>query len=107
MNTNFENILTDNFRQMLKQEKNNIITARSSKLQPGVVNEILKNIAETLKLKSNDEAMTVLAVLFQQGGTARSCDGNMNTRIFDQEIKLSQIRKKYLRKTRVTGVSVN
>ena len=35
----------------------------------------------------------MLALLFQQGGTARSCDGNMSILIFNQEFKLANIRK--------------
>lgn len=93
MNSKFETILSEDFKKILECEKNNIITARSSKLQPRVVNEILKKIIENFKLNSDEEAITVLAVLFQQGGTARGCDGNMNIHIFNQDIKLSQIRK--------------
>jgi len=52
-----------------------------------VVEEILTNIKKNYKLESTDEATSVLAILFQQGGTARSCYGNISIRIFDQNIK--------------------
>jgi len=85
--------VSDNLKNKLHDEKNNYVTARSSRLQPGVVHKILTRIKENFKLENNEEAVSILAILFQQGGTARSCDGNMNIRIFDQNIKLAQIRK--------------
>lgn len=85
--------LSENLRNKLQIEKNNYITERSSKLQPGVVEMILTKIKENFKLENNEEGASILAILFQQGGTARSCDGNMSIRIFDQDIKLAQIRK--------------
>jgi hypothetical protein len=62
-------------------------------LQPGVVDAIFKKIKEQFKLNYPDEAKAALALLFQQGGTAISCDGNMTVFIFEQEFKLSNIRK--------------
>ena len=53
----------------------------------------MTKIKENFKLESNEEAASILAILFQQGGTSRSRDGNMSIRIFDQDIKLAQIRK--------------
>jgi hypothetical protein len=85
--------VSENLKNKLQIEKNNYVTARSSRLQPGVVDKILTKIKENFKLANNEEAASILAVLFQQGGTARSCDGNMSIRIFDQDIKLAQIRK--------------
>ena len=85
--------VSENLKNKLQIEKNNYVTARSSRLQPGVVDKILTKIKENFKLENNEEAASILAILFQQGGTARSCDGNMSIRIFDQEIKLAQIRK--------------
>ena len=69
------------------------MAGRSSKLQPGVVTEIKKKIVDQYKLHSPEEATAVLALFFQQGGTARSCDGNMSVKIFDKEFKLANIRK--------------
>lgn len=91
-NNNQSNISTE-FKKKLEQEKNNYVMARSAILQPGVVADILKNIQEQYKLASPEEAKAILALLFQQGGTARSCDGNMSVTIFGAEIKLSNIRK--------------
>lgn len=85
--------ISENLKNKLQNEKNNYVIARSSRLQPGVVDKILTKIKENFKLENNEEAATILAIVFQQGGTARSCDGNMSIRIFDQDIKLAQIRK--------------
>ena len=93
MNLKKETILSENFKKSLKNEKNNYVMARSSKLQPGVVKEIVEKIQQNYKFDSVEKAIAVVAILFQQGGTARSCDGNMTVRIFETEIKLANIRK--------------
>lgn len=85
--------LSETLKIKLEKEKNNYVATRSSKLQPGVVTRVLKKIVEQYKLTSPEEATAVLALVFQQGGTARSCDGNMSVKIFDQEFKLASIRK--------------
>ena len=85
--------VSENLKNKLQIKKNNYVNARSSRLQSGVVDKILTKIRENFKLENNEEAASILAILFQQGGTARSCDGNMSIRIFDQDIKLVQIRK--------------
>lgn len=52
---------------------------------------------ETLKknhgLENTNEAIAVIASLLQQGGTARSCDGNLSSNLFNQNIKLSDLRR--------------
>ena len=85
--------LSETLRIKLEKEKNNYVASRFSKLQPGVVTEVSKKIVEQYKLNSPEEAIAVLALLPQQGGTAISCDGNMSVKIFDQEFKLANIRK--------------
>ena len=85
--------VSENLKNKLQIEKNNYVNARSSRLQSGVVDKILTKIRENFKLENNEEAVSIFAILFQQGGTSRSRDGNMSIRIFDQDIKLVQIRK--------------
>lgn len=88
---NIEN--QEKYLEKLKQQKNKYVAGRSSTLQPGVVSNILADIKKNYKLESNNDSIAILALLFQQGGTARSCDGNMMVSIFDKNIKLSEIRK--------------
>lgn len=88
-----ESKLNENIIKLLEAEKTTYIAARSSKLQQGAVEKILNKIQEKYNLDSQDQAIAILAVLFQQGGTARSCDGNMCITLFGQEIKLADIRK--------------
>ena len=85
--------ISEIFKNRLVKEKSKYVTARSSKLLQGAVTEILKKMIEQYKLNSSEEGIAVLALLFQQGGTARSCDGNMSIVIFNQEFKLANIRK--------------
>jgi hypothetical protein len=58
------------------------VANRSSILRQGVVTDILKTIEKQHNLNTPEEAIAVLALLFQQGGTARSCDGNMAVKNF-------------------------
>ena len=86
-------VVTNELKNKLIAQKNTYVAARSSKLQEGTAEKILNKIQEQFNLQDTGEALTILAILFQQGGTARSCDGNMNTVIFDREFKLADIRK--------------
>lgn len=85
--------LNQEFIKKLKEEKNRFVPARTSILPKVKVDEILEKITKDFSLNTRDEAVSVLAALFQQGGTARGCDGNMSITMFDQSIKLADIRK--------------
>lgn len=85
--------ISEILKNQLENEKNFYVTNRSSRLQPGIVTDILKKIQKQHNLNTQEEAIVVLALLFQQGGTARSCDGNMTVKIFNQTFKLANIRK--------------
>lgn len=93
MNTENKIILSEDLKQRLIEEKTIFTTARSSKLQESVAIKILEKIQQNYELNSTEEALTVISILFQQGGTSRSCDGNMSIRIFDKDFKLANIRK--------------
>lgn len=88
-----KNKITKNFLETLIEEKKSFIPARTSKLPEGVVNDLLKAIVEHYELESTEQAICVLALLFQQGGTARGCDGNMSIVMFKKSFKLAEIRK--------------
>ena len=91
-NQTIQNIKKD-FRDKLLQEKKIYVTARSSILQRGKAEKIVTEIQKSLELEEFEEALAAIAILFQQGGTARSCDGNMKIVLFNKEIKLADIRK--------------
>lgn len=92
-----ENLVTtaisDTLKNALLKEKTTYVAARTSKLQRGIAEKILEETKTQFELKSREEALVVIAILFQQGGTARSCDGNMSISIFDKEFKLADLRK--------------
>jgi hypothetical protein len=92
MNT-FEKKMSENLHTKLKKAKENFVPARTSTLPQGKVNEILETLKKNYELETIEEAITIIAILFQQGGTARSCDGNMSITIFNQTVKLADIRK--------------
>ena len=85
--------ISTTLKDVLLKEKTTYVAARTSKLQRGTAEKILEEIKNQFELNNREEALVVIAILFQQGGTARSCDGNMSISIFDKEFKLADIRK--------------
>ena len=77
--------ISKTLKNILAKEKNSYVVSRSSTLQPDIVKDILKKIEKQHNLNTQEEAIAVLALLFQQG--------NMAVKIFDQEFKLANIRK--------------
>jgi len=61
-------VLSSEFKQKLLEQKNIYVAARTSKLQQGIANKIIENIKEFYKLKTNEEALTIIAVLFSTRG---------------------------------------
>jgi hypothetical protein len=59
--------------------------------------KILQEITQDYKLQSTEEAMSVIAIFAQQGGTTKKCDGNMQISLFGTIIKLAGIRKIFYR----------
>lgn len=86
-------IIDETYKERLLTEKNTYVAARSSKLPEAMAEVIVQKLQDQFKLKQFQDALVVIAVFFQQGGTARSCDGNMSTTIFGKEFKLADIRK--------------
>lgn len=85
--------ISENVKKLLLVEKKNYVAARSSTLQDGVVEKILKDLQTNHQLDDPEKVIAILAMLFQQGGTARSCDGNMSVTLFDITAKLADVRK--------------
>nr|YP_009729413.1 hypothetical protein [Caulerpa ashmeadii]QHQ73325.1 hypothetical protein [Caulerpa ashmeadii] len=87
--------ISNNFIKHILKEKGKINLPRTQNLSPEKGEQILEEIAKKFELTEHPKlsALTILAVLFQQGATARSCNGNMNITIFGKDIKLAEIRK--------------
>lgn len=84
---------SEEFQNQLLDEKNSLELPRNSKLSESKTNEVLQAILDKFgNHLSREQAITFLAVLFQQGGTARRCDGNLAVKIFNHEVKLSEVR---------------
>jgi len=81
----------EKFLASLKNVKNSLELPRSAKLTPAQTEQVLSDLQQKYKLK-RDQVITILTILFQQGGTARKCDGNLTVKIFNEEIKLSEVR---------------
>ena len=80
------------FKNELAEEKNNVIIPRASKLSNEQANQIINGIAKRYNINER-EALVGIALLFQQGGTSRSADGNMTVIYKDQKFKLAEIRR--------------
>lgn len=77
------------FRQ-LERERENMRLPRGKTVTQA---EFDSFITEFNRLKTALEAKTAIAVLLQQGGSARSCDGNMTIRLFEIDFSLANLRK--------------
>lgn len=88
-----ETLLTSEMREKLIAAKNAYIAGRTSKLTKQPAETILNKLLELKKLKERYEGIAILTLLFHQGGTARSCDGNLSVTIFDTNTKLAELRK--------------
>lgn len=85
--------LNEDIRKTILEQKKNYVATRSSKLQPGVAEKIVKDLTEKFNLTHPQHAIAILTMLFQQGGTARSCDGNMSVTFVGKTVKLAEVRK--------------
>lgn len=80
----------ETFLKGLKKE--DIVLPRSANLTDTQANLCLEIFATQQKLTPN-QALTVAAALLQTGGTAKSCDGNLNIDLFGKVTKLAYLRK--------------
>lgn len=65
---------------------------RNTSLKLSQVDLVLRNFAGKNKLSVN-QSKVIIALLFQSGGTNRSCDGNLEISAFDKTFKLASLRK--------------
>jgi len=68
-----------------------IVVPRSSSLTNTQLNKILAKGNEKWKTGSED-TVAIISILLQQGGTAKSCDGNLTIQFKNKDYKLSQLR---------------
>jgi hypothetical protein len=79
----------EHFLETIKEE---IILPRSAVLSESQAVLSISTFASQQKLTIN-QSKTVMTILFQSGGTAKGCDGNLTCSIFGQTIKLAYLRK--------------
>jgi hypothetical protein len=85
--------LSKEFITKLKKEQKTMSVSRSSTYTQEKSTEVLDKIQTDLKVKDRLEALTIIAVLFHLGGTARKCDGNLSVELFGRKTKLAEIRR--------------
>lgn len=79
-------------KKFLGENPPNFSLPRSSTITKTQASEILKLFAKNQELNP-EQAKVAMTILFQSGGTAKSCDGNLNITIYEKTIKLSYLRK--------------
>lgn len=76
----------------LEKMKKTIILPQEAKLTEERCKKIIALAAEQLGI-TEDEALTIIALFLQKGATSKGYNGNATLAIFNQEFKLSTIRK--------------
>ena len=84
---NIENIDIENYNI----SPDDVELPRSSNLSNAQVNHIIGRLNDKWEICTEDTC-TVLAILFQQGATAKSCDGNLTIKYRNKEYKLAHLR---------------
>lgn len=81
----------EDLKQNHPDEIASIKLPRTPKLTNAQVDDIVKTFATNHKLTIN-QAKTFIAMFFQSGGSAKSCDGNMEITFCGKTIKLAALR---------------
>ena len=84
-------ILSNEFKKNLEEEAKKIKMSRSSKLTKQETEEVVMKLAEKYSL-TEEQALAFIAVLFQQGGTAKSASNELCTEMFGKKVTLGNLR---------------
>ena len=85
--------ISSDLRAKLEKERDNFLPIWNSNVYSRAVAEgALKIIADNCGLESNEEALAVLTIFFQRGGTASYANGDTTVFIFGKSFTLDQIR---------------
>lgn len=84
--------IADALRKEIRENKTNLTLPRNNSLSISITNEILHIASKTLNL-TKDESFIIIAIFAQQGGCAKSCDGNLPISFFNKSYTLATIRK--------------
>jgi hypothetical protein len=88
--------MTINFKilekELDKYKKEGITIPREPQLSLPQTNEALEGIRMEFNLPSIETTLILVAILFQKGGTARKCDGNLEAQVGEHKLKLANVR---------------
>jgi len=68
-----------------------VMVSRSAEISESEAFSVLVEYSQRQKISAND-ALCIISILLQQGGTARSCDGNMTINFKGKDYKLAGLR---------------
>lgn len=86
-----EELPFDEYLEEFNPEESKIVIPRGGQMTKESGTEVLKNFAEKVGISYN-QAIIAMSILFQTGGTNRSCDGNLQTEFAGKTIKLATLR---------------
>lgn len=86
-----EELSFDEYLEELNPEGSKIVIPRGGQMTQESGIEVLKNFAEKVGISYN-QSIIAMSILFQTGGTNRSCDGNLQTELAGKTIKLATLR---------------
>ncbi len=72
--------------------KSGYTVPREPKLNPTETEHVLDVLNTELKLPNRETVLIILTLLFQKGGTARQCQGSMQTTWNDTKVTLASVR---------------
>ena len=84
--------ISSDFKEALLREKDSVATPTSVDLQDKA-EEVLEEIQEYYELDSREQALTVITLLFHQGGTAKKAEDKLSVSIFGKDFTLGGIRR--------------
>ena len=83
----------ERLKQFLENAKDEgFVVPRTPTLSPLQTEKIVDAIMDETGLKSTEQALTLLAIIFQKGGTARQCDGNLEAEVQGKKLRLKTVR---------------
>ena len=89
----YNNYNQEKLKQFLETAKDEgFVVPRTPILSTIQTGKIVDAIIDETGLESTEQALILLAIIFQKGGTARQCDGNLEAEVQGKKLRLKTVR---------------
>ena len=89
----YNNYNQERLKQFLENAKDDgFVVPRTPTLNAIQTGKIIEAIIDETGLESTEQTLTFLAIIFQKGGTARQCDGNLEAEVQGKKLRLKTVR---------------